>query len=398
MINTLIHTAAATGGVLPLNELLNVSHDRPFSLLFGNYSWLLGIAGGVALVWVIDVISRDHRGNSDPVYQLAMPLCVVLIAAGFLNVLAEVHQPSRLIYGYIQGWNNWDTAVIKYGIILLPLFLASSWWLSFQCIDKTALDNGIKKLPDRLIPVADFFTLWSRHYNLCDYPKLSRIVVAAMIVFGVFAPLYSAVFLMYEHGVPVWNSPAQAIIFLATSVAKGAAIFMVFAPALYKFATGKHIEAPDGTLRWLAVGSLLVSAITWFGWMWWMSRLGTTPDQQFTALIDGPYHAIVLWHWEITGLAIPLLLLSTPLGKLPFSRLIAGIAILWGSYAIRIIILLGGQALNRSGAGYLTFGLEPDVIWYSVSSLIFMLGLLALMLLLPFGHNESANQDLTGEK
>ena len=397
MINTLV-TTVADAGTLPLNELLNVAHNRPFSLLFGNYSWLLGMAGGVALVWAFDAISRGFRSNSDPVFQLAMPLCFVLIVGGFLNVLGELPQPSRLIFGYIQGWNYWDTAIIKYGIILLPLFLVSSWWLSFQCINKETFNKGMNKLPGKLVPLAEFLTLWSRHYNICDYPVLSRIVVATMIVFGLFAPLYSAIFLMYEHGVPVWNSPAQALIFLATSVAKGAAIFMVFAPLLYRFATGKHIKAPDGVLRWLAVAGLIVSAVTWFGWMWWMGRLGTIPDQRFTALINGPYHDIVLWHWEIIGLIIPLLLLSTPLGKIPGSRLLAGIAILWGSYAIRIIILLGGQALNRSGAGYLTFGLEPGVIWYSVFSLIFMLGLLALMLLLPYGHNESTKPSAIGEK
>ena len=32
--------------VAPLHELLNIDHSRPFSLLFGNYSWLLGAAGG----------------------------------------------------------------------------------------------------------------------------------------------------------------------------------------------------------------------------------------------------------------------------------------------------------------------------------------------------------------
>ena len=399
MIETITTTVAAVGAQ-PLNELLNVTHDRPFSLLFGNYSWLLGMAGGVALVWAIDAVRRERHADSDPVYQLAMPLCVVLIIAGFLNVLAEVQQPSRLIYGYIQGWNYWDTAIIKYGIILLPLFLASSWWLTFQCIDKAALDRGIRNLPPGLVPFAEFFTLWSRHYDICDYPALRRVVIAAMVVFGLFAPLYSAVFLMYEHGVPVWNSPAQALIFLATGLAKGAAIFLVFAPALYKLATGKHIAPPDGELRWLAVAGLTVAAVTWFGWMWWIGRLGTTPDLQFSALIDGPYRSLVLWHWEIIGLIVPLLLLTTPLGRIPFSRWIAGVAILWGSYAIRIIVLLGGQALNRSGAGYLEFGLEPEVIWYTAFSVVFLVGLLALLLLLPYGHPDvdASGQVLTGDK
>ena len=390
MITTMA-TGVAGLGAQPLNELLNVSHDRPFSLLFGNYSWLLGMAGGVALVWVINSLRLERHSDSSPIYQLAMPLCVALISAGFLNVLAEVQQPSRLIYGYTQGWAYWDTAIIKYGIIVLPLFLMTSWWLTFQCIDKKALDLAIGALPPRLVPFAEFFTLWSRHYDIFDFPALKRVIIGAMTIFGLFAPLYSAIFLMYEHGVPVWNSPAQALIFLGTGLAKGAAIFLVFAPALYRLATGVRMESPDGVLRWLAVGGLALSFVTWFGWIWWIGRLGTTADQQFSALIDGPYRSLVIWHWSIIGLIVPLLLLTTPLGRIPFSRWIAGIAILWGSYAIRIIVLLGGQALTRSGAGYLAFRLEPDVIWYTAFSALFFVGLLALLLLLPYGHREASS-------
>lgn len=397
MIETLVSASGAMGAQ-PLNELLNVAHDRPFSLLFGNYSWLLGMAGGVALVWAIDAVRRERHTDRDPVYQLAMPLCVALIIAGFLNVLAEVQQPSRLIYGYIQGWNYWDTAIIKYGIILLPLFLACSWWLTFQCIDKTSLDRGIRRLPKGLVPFAELFTLWSRHYDVFERPVLRLVVLAAMVVLGLFAALYSAIFLMYEHGVPVWNTPAPALIFLATGLAMGAAVVMVFAPPLYEFATGKQIAPANGELRWLAVAGLTISAITWCGWMWWISRLGTIPDQQFSALIDGPYQSLVLWSWVIIGLVIPLLLLATPLARVPFSRWVAAITVLWGGYTIRIIVVLGGQALNRSGAGYLTFGLEPDVSWYTGFSALFLVGLLALLLLLPYGHSNASGQIPTGDR
>ncbi|RMF14996.1 MAG: hypothetical protein D6757_05355 [Alphaproteobacteria bacterium] len=234
----------AIWAIPPMNELFNVAHDRPFSLLFANYSWFLGMAGGLALLWAAYTISFEGSANEGrhPVYKLAMPLAVATIVAGFLNVLAEVRQPSRLIYGYIQGWYNWDTAIIKYGIIILPLFLMTCWWLSFQSISRERLERGIALFPKRLTPLLDFMTLWSRRYSIFDHPWLSRVVVGLVIFFGFFAPLYSAVFLMYEHGIPVWNSPAQALIFIATALAKGAAIFMVFAPAVYLLGTGKRIE------------------------------------------------------------------------------------------------------------------------------------------------------------
>ncbi|RMD91193.1 MAG: hypothetical protein D6807_00185 [Alphaproteobacteria bacterium] len=374
----------AIWAVPPLNELFNVAHDRPFSLLFANYSWLLGMAGGLALLWVAYTISFNARSDEGrhPVYKLAMPLAAATIVAGFLNVLAEVRQPSRLIYGYTQGWYNWDTAIIKYGIIILPLFLMTCWWLSFQSISREQLERGIARFPVKLTPLLDFMTLWSRRYSIFDYPMLSRVVIGVMIFFGFFAPLYSAVFLMYEHGVPVWNSPAQALIFIATALAKGAAIFMVFAPAIYFLGTGRRIELRERRPRWLAVAALVVAAVTWFGWMWWISRLGTLPDQQLAVLVSGPYRQAIVWHWEIIGLILPLVLLATPLGKLNVSRWLAGIGILWGSYAIRYFVVVGGQSLNRSGAGYLGATLDWDVVWYTGFSFLFLIGLLALLMLL----------------
>ena len=92
-------------------------------------------------------------------------------------------QPSRLIYGYFLGWQYWDTAIIKYGIILLPLYLALCWWLTFQAMERAALGAAIERLPQRLRPLADFFSLWSRRYSVAGEPAgLRRWVVGVVIV------------------------------------------------------------------------------------------------------------------------------------------------------------------------------------------------------------------------
>ncbi|RMF14997.1 MAG: hypothetical protein D6757_05360 [Alphaproteobacteria bacterium] len=127
---------------------------------------------------------------------------------------------------------------------------------------------------------------------------------------------------------------------------------------------------------------MVVAVVTWFGWMWWIRRLGTLPDQQLAALVSGPYRQAIVWHWEIIGLILPLVLLATPLGGHELSRWVAGVGILWGSYAIRYFVVVGGQSLSRSGAGYLKPVIEPDVIWYSGFSFLFLIGLLALLMLL----------------
>lgn len=362
----------------PLNELYNVVHDRPFSILFANYSWALGIAGALALLWAIETW-RGRRKSDE--FRFTLPLAAALIVGGFINVLSEVQQPGRLIYGYYLGWNNWDTAIIKYGIILLPILLALTWWLSFQVMPRKELGAEIASLSKPWRALADFFNLWSRHYSLFDRPLLTRIVLVTTIILGLFAPLYSAVFLMNEHGVPLWNSPAQAMIFLASSIAMAALIQVAIAPVLRWLATGQWQLAENrNALRWLAVIAIAVYAVIWYGWMWWLGRFGITEQQRAAHLFMGPYASDVFWHWTFIGIIIPTVLLLFPTGRAWWAQFIACLGVVWGSYATRLGTVLGGEALNRSGAGYYTFHLPFEECWYTGVSVVFTLGILAALL------------------
>ena len=369
--------------VLPLrhlNELFNVAHDRPFSILFANYSWALGVAGGLALLWAINAWINVRRGQFDAVeHRFTMPLIAALIVGGFVNVLAEVEQPGHLIYGYYLGWYNWNTAIIKYGIILLPIFLVLAWWLSFQSVPKQRLGDEIGHLPGAWRKLADIFSFGSRHYSLFDSPARTRIVLAAMMFLGLFAPMYSAVFLMNEHGVPLWNSPAQALLFLASAVGVAALLELVVVPALAWLVTARWVAAPQNN-RWTAVIALAVCTVVWYGWMWWIGRFGTIEEERAANLFMGPYAAEIFWNWTAIGLLAPILLLITPIGRSPVAQALACAGAVWGSYSTRIGILLGGEAINRSGAGYLNFHSNFEEFWYSGVSALLTLGILAALL------------------
>ncbi len=358
-----------------LNELYNVVHDRPFSILFANYSWALGVAGGLALIWAINA----WRGRTDTVeHRFTMPLIVALILAGFVNVLAEVKQPGRLIFGYFLGWSNWDTAIIKYGIILLPVFLVLAWWLSFQCIPRARLGAEVEKLSGIWRRLADIFSLWSRHYSVFESKWLKPVLVATAFL-GLFAPLYSAVFLMNEHGIPVWNSAAVPILFLASTLAVAALAEMAVVPALAWAVTASRPTAQTGH-RQTAVVALGVCLVTWYGWMWWLGRFGTIEELRAANLFMGPYAAPITLNLTIIGLLIPLALLLLPTGRSYWAQLLAFLGATWGSYAMRIGIVIGGEAINRSGAGYYTFQLNFTELWYTGVSVLLLLGALAALL------------------
>lgn len=368
----------------PLHELLNIAHSRPFSLLFGNYSWMLGAAGGLTLIWAIYVIAGRRRGVE---YRFAMPLAVALVVGGFLNVLSEVHQPSRLLYGYFLGWQYWDTSIIKFGIILLPLYLMLCWWLTFQAMDRTSLAGAIERLPKPLQFWADLSSLWSRHYAVLDGTLTRRWIVGVLVFLSLFAPMYSGIFLMNEHGVSVWNSPAQPLLFMASATAQAALMMLVVVPLLAWLATGRQTHPLIPPLRWTAAIGIGIEAIVWFGWMWWLGRFGTIEGLRAANLFMGPYGNAVFWNWSIVGVVAPLILLVTPLGRQRWAQWLAALCVMWASYAMRIFILIGGEALTRSGAGYQAFTPSAEMLRYTAFSVVAGIGVLAVLLLaLPSGR------------
>ena len=387
-------TPQAVVPVAPLHELLNIDHSRPFSLLFGNYSWLLGAAGGLTLIWAVFVLVGRRRGVE---YRFTMPLAVALIVGGFLNVLAEPGQPSRLIYGYFLGWERWDTAIIKYGIILLPLYLALCWWLTFQAMERQALYAAIDRLPPRLRLVADFFSLWSRRYSVLESDRPRRWIVGAVMVLSLFAPMYSGIFLMNEHGVAVWNSPAQPLIFMASAVAQGALMMLVVLPLLAWLATGRDGSSLAEPLRWTAAVSIALEAIVWFGWLWWIGRFGSIEDLRAAHLYTGSYASLAFWNWTVAGILAPLILLVTPLGRRRWAQVAAAVGVMWGSYAVRMLVLIGGEALIRSGAGYQTFTPSNEVVLSTGFSVLAILGVLAA-LLLAFGPDRAPELGSTASR
>lgn len=209
-----------------------------------------------------------------------------------------------------------------------------------------------------------------------------------MVFLGLFAPLYSGIFLMYEHGVAIWNSPAQALLFLSTGVAKASLIVLVVLPALAWLATGHGGRAQVAPLRWTAVIAIALSAIVWYGWLWWMAHLGTIEDLRAAALYQRPYASSVFWNWTFAGVIVPLVLLATPLGRQRWAQFCALIGALWGGYSVRMLILLGGEALARSGAGYQAFTPSAEMLRDTGFSVLALIGVLAV-LLLAFGADRA---------
>lgn len=164
------------------------------------------------------------------------------------------------------GWTDIDTAIIESGIFLLPPFLF--WWLMVQAVEPERLERGIEEqVPAALRPLVCVMTLWSWRYRLLDIPVLGPFVLVALVLLGLFAQAYSGILLMNEHGVPLWNSPAQAILLIAPGIGGGAALFVFAVPFLNRLATGTW-HRPSGPDRWVMRASALFAIAVGYAWLW----------------------------------------------------------------------------------------------------------------------------------
>lgn len=171
--------------------LLNIIHEAPFGLLFVNYSALVGVSSALAIFWVMFNFNKS-RGE---INFMPLLLSFVTIIGAIVNVFAEVKQQGRIIYGYIDGWENAGTSVIKYGMISLVIF---------------AIVLLILLMPSKIDEMKD---------------KAYKII---LLVSGMFLNFYTGIFLTNEKGIALWNNPSSAIVIAISTMAVGALAYAHF--------------------------------------------------------------------------------------------------------------------------------------------------------------------------
>ncbi|ATX99214.1 MULTISPECIES: hypothetical protein [Citrobacter] len=317
-----------------MTTILNIAHQSPFGLLFINYSLLLGASGGLAVIW-----SFLNWGSQSKTNLLPVALAFALAFGGILNVLAEVQQPGRLIYGFIYGWEHWYGSIIKYGVLILPLF---------------CLLLILQLTPLKLSIFVD---------------KLTKIL---LIGTGIFLGMYSGIFMTNEHGIALWNTPLSAVLMLLSGLYTG---FIA-----YSLVSKHSNEQPAVISSYCGLGVMLITMFILLLFTWWGHVFaGETISTSF-GLLDSNYLATQIITVGALVLACVMISVIKSKNKLHYTIIIILSAI--SAWGVRFLLLVGGQGTSRSSAGVFTYHPEPKEYLYSVGSIFFMVGILALVILL----------------
>ncbi|MEZ9131839.1 hypothetical protein [Vibrio breoganii] len=308
-------------------NIINVSNPMPFGLLFVNYSLLAGIAGGLGVAWAL----CTEKPSKDYLPQL---IAVALALCATFNVLAEVQQQGRLIYGFIGGWENWNGSIIKYGVPAIPLFMGLLLLTVF----------------------APYNALLARLFN----PLRS-----AVVLLGLFLPAYSGIWMMNEHGIALWNSPLSVVLTSLSGLTVGALLFSFL--SIDNSSSRKNILC---TLLVTNIALLLLSN-------WWAGRFANAEVLLSKRLLDT--HFLGFEWLVLVGFVIALVCILNRLTRT--SALIAFISAALGAYFVRYCLLVGGEGVSRSGAGIALFTPDFHEFYFTGASLLLSGGLFAALLL-----------------
>ncbi len=363
-------------------EYINVVHQRPLTPLLANYSAMVGIAGAIFLFWGWARLRPVESDGAER--RFALPVAVALMIAGLTNPILEVLQPGRVMNMYLFGWDVAGSAIIKFGVTLLPLFALLCWWLGAAAL-RPEIEAALHGRPAAVSAAGDLLTLWVRHFDPLAASCCRKAIISLGLLLAVFAILYSGVFLMTEHGIVFWDSAFLPVVFFASAVAGGAGMLGLIVPL------GRHLtgnageETASGPYAGLLAASVAGGAL-WLLWLQFTGHFGSVEVRRALDLVNGSRRGLAWGWWFGLGAVLPTLLLAvSPLRRIALFRYIASAGAVIGAFALRFAVLEIGQAVPKSGAGQYLYAPPAGMLSDLVLNWVYFVGWIALFwLLLPY--------------
>lgn len=277
-----------------------VFHDVAWHGTYALYFFTIGIAAALfffsAKSWFTPAFV--------PVRASAAYAAFVLLVVSGLLLIGDLSQPARFLN------------------ILNPLYLN---------FDSPLAWGGLNLVSFGLVCVAYLYVMRSGNESMAK--KLG--VLGSLLALGL--PVYTGFDLTVHQNRPVWNTPLMPVLFVALSLASGAAVASFL--AIKNEETTRRLRL---YLLWSggAVAVMLVSLLgtTAYG--------GSQQELTFMLMTTGSLGMIFIGLGIVLGTAAPIVLLLAPFGRQQMGLMAASLLILVGGLALRYSILMGPQIVQ----------------------------------------------------
>jgi len=304
-----------------------------------TYIFLGGLGAGAFFISALLVL----RGKTDEARFAAARygalIAPVAAIVGALLLPTELGHPFRAWRVYLNFAHGWESPMF-YGAWLLILFIATSFFYALTFLPKdAAMDDQRRGARGKLAYIG--------------------------LVIGFALALYYG----FLHGAmpsrPFWNTPLLPLLFLFSAYATGVAGVILLRGLLHKTSDDPETESQYQAsayqlLAWiltLAVGQLvLLFLFIVFG----AGFSGVSVRQAISVIMPGGVLAVGFWAWVVVvGLVIPTVIALIYMAPRLFgdrmavvpraAEIILPIALLFGGYMLRYVVVVAGQLTGPVG-------------------------------------------------
>ena len=280
----------------------NIEHHEAMGVLVVIYFFLSGLGAGAFLTAAgFHLFGGERYAKIQKTAAIAAPL---LLIPGLLCLVIELGQPLRFLNMFLY-FN--PASIASWGVWIINIFMAVSVLYAFL--------------------------------HIIGKAEKARPLACLGFVFALAVGFYSGMLLYQMHGHVLWHSALVPVIFLASAIASGLAMVLLFSGS----ADESQVRVLSNTLA-IAIGVDLVLALTEVVTLFFSSGEKAAAAK---VIFSGNYGFLFIWVYIIAGLALPLVVLMRQRTSRNV-QVITAILVLAGTFAMRYVIVMGGQALPLS--------------------------------------------------
>lgn len=321
-------------------ETVNVVREVAWLPWAVQYFFLIGLSYGAFLVSLPGIVWR--RPGWIGISRVALLAALICGLTAPVALLADLHQPGRFYHFYLyftpSSWMSWGAFFIPVYLSGLILFA----WLAFRpLLAQQAEDADLSPRLVRLCRLIAYGGLESR----------GALRAAAFLAFlgAALVALYTGMEVMVVQARPLWDTPFLPVQFVVTALAGGIGLTL-----LLKRFSGQQ-ESIDETKRLARALAITQGLALVIGALWLL--LGLTGWSTSHALALAQVAPSAAWKltavWAAASTALTLWLAL----RRPGSGLLIGLLALHSAWMMRWTVLIGGQEIPKTGAGFYQYQL-----------------------------------------
>jgi formate-dependent nitrite reductase membrane component NrfD len=301
-----------------INVVYSVEHQLPLIIYIGQYFFFTGLSAGSFVISVIATLLG--RKEFKPIGKITAILAPVLLIIAPLNLILDLEQPLRFWHLFL--FYNW-TSPITYGSFLLTAYPIMG-----------------------IIYAIMVYT---------DRQKAAKILGILGIPLAISVHGYTGFILALAKARSLWNTAAMPTIFLVSAMVSGIGLVVIIASIRSKWfnkdATPEDREQDKRLILQLAqfmAYTLMLDLFLIFSDILVLLTAHSDAYEAGLLILTGNFAPLFVGVELFLGALIPMILVLGPTRKSLTAAVVASILVNIGVYAMRYVMVIGGQTVPLS--------------------------------------------------